>query len=92
MGNYVEYMILGYAAMALILGGMIAWLYLRYRALKREAALVEQIAAEEQGDRVHATVGAVESEAQPDEAAAGVSGMANPSTATDRARTIPRET
>jgi len=92
MGEYVEYMIIGYAAMALILGGMIAWLYLRYRALKREAALVDQMAAEEQGDRVHAAVGALESEAQPDEATPGVTGMANPSTATDRARTIPRET
>lgn len=92
MGKYAEYMILGYAAMALLLGGMIAWIYLRYRALKREAALVEQMAAEEQGDRVHATVGALESDAQPEDATPGVSGMANPSSSADRARTIPRET
>jgi len=91
MGMYAEYMILGYASMALILGGMIAWIYLRYRALRREAALVEQMAAEEHSDHVHAVVGALESEAQPDQATPGVSGMANPSTPTDRARTAPRE-
>ncbi|NLE52649.1 MAG: heme exporter protein CcmD [Chloroflexi bacterium] len=90
MGKYAEYAILGYSAMALILGGMIAWMYLRYRALRREAALVEQVAAEEAGDRVHAAVGALESDAQPEDATPGVSGMANPST--DRARTAPRET
>lgn len=86
MGKFAEYMILGYAAMAIILSGMVAWLYLRYRGLKREAALVEQMAAEEHGDRVHAAVGALESEAQPGQAAPGVSGMANPSTSADRVR------
>ncbi|HMM29057.1 MAG: heme exporter protein CcmD [Chloroflexota bacterium] len=86
MGKFAEYMILGYSAMALILGGMIAWIYLRYRALRREAALVEQMAAEERGDRVHAAVGALESDAQPEQATPGVSGMANPSTTADRVR------
>lgn len=86
MGKFAEYMILGYSAMALILGGMIAWIYLRYRALRREAALVEQMAAEESGDRVHAAVGALESDAQPEQATPGVSGMANPSTTADRVR------
>ncbi len=86
MGKFAEYMILGYSAMALILGGMIAWIYLRYRALRREAALIEQMAAEERGDRVHAAVGALESDAQPGQATPGVSGMANPSTSADRVR------
>lgn len=84
MGEYAEYMILGYSAMALILGGMVVWIYLRYQGLKREAALVEQMAAEERGDRVHAAVGALESDAQPDQATPGMTGMANPTT--DRTR------
>lgn len=85
MGKFAEYMILGYASMAIILSGMVAWLYLRYRGLKREAALVEQMAAEERGG-VHAAVGALESDAQPGQATPGVSGMANPSTSADRVR------
>jgi len=85
MGKYAEYAFLGYGAMALILGAMIAWLYLRYRALQREAAIVEQVAAEERGDRVHAAVGALESDAQPDQATPGMTGMANPTTDRPRA-------
>jgi len=92
MGKYAEYMILGYSAMAVILGGMIAWIYLRYRALQREAALIEQVAAEEARDRVHAAVGATESEALPGEATPGVSGMAASGTGADRARSAPHET
>ncbi|MBN1678865.1 MAG: hypothetical protein JW966_01145 [Anaerolineae bacterium] len=53
MAEYAEYMILGYATMAVILGAMVLAMVLRYRSLTREARLIEQIAIEEglAGDR-----------------------------------------
>ncbi len=85
-GKYAEYMALGYAATFVILGAMVLWLVLRFRALRREQAQIEQLELEIR-DEVAATVGAVERQAQPQAATPGVSGMANPST--DRARELP---
>lgn len=53
-GKYANYMALGYAAMALLLGGMVLWLYLRYRGLIREEQAVEQMEAEERAERAAA--------------------------------------
>jgi heme exporter protein CcmD len=53
-GKYANYMALGYAAMALLLGGMVLWLYLRYRALIREEQAIEQMEAEERAERAAA--------------------------------------
>jgi heme exporter protein CcmD len=53
-GKYADYMALGYAAMALLLGGMVLWLYLRYRALIREEQAIEQMEAEERAERAAA--------------------------------------
>ncbi|MBN1200953.1 MAG: heme exporter protein CcmD [Anaerolineae bacterium] len=50
MGDYAEYMILGYALMGAVLGGMVARLVWRWRALRRELARIEQIEAEERGE------------------------------------------
>lgn len=47
MGNNADYMLLGYALMAILLGGMIAWTYFRFRQLDRESALIDQFEAEE---------------------------------------------
>jgi heme exporter protein CcmD len=58
-GKYANYMALGYAAMALLLGGMLLWLYLRYRALVREEQAVEQMEAEERAERAAAAPPAV---------------------------------
>ncbi len=41
-GKYADYMALGYSAMALVLGGMAAWIYVRFRHAQREMARVEQ--------------------------------------------------
>ena len=46
-GKYADYMALGYAAMAVLLGGMVLWLYLRHRALIREEQTLDQMEAEE---------------------------------------------
>lgn len=46
-GKYADYMALGYAAMALVLGAMIAWIYWRYRMLYQEQAQIEQLEAED---------------------------------------------
>ncbi len=50
-GKYAEYMALGYSAMAVILGGMAAWVYLRYRQARREMARVEHMAQELRSER-----------------------------------------
>jgi heme exporter protein CcmD len=57
-GKYADYMALGYAAMALLLGGMVLWLYLRYRALMREEQAIEQMEAEERAERAAAPAAA----------------------------------
>jgi hypothetical protein len=54
-GKYADYMALGYAAMALLLGGMVLWLYLRYRGLIREEQAIAQMEAEERAEREAAT-------------------------------------
>ena len=77
MGKYAEYMILGYASMAVLLGGMIAWIYWRYRMLFREEALIDQYEAEERGDRVASSVGAVEEDVLPGETSRGMTDMAS---------------
>jgi hypothetical protein len=50
-GKYAEYMALGYASMALILGGMVFWLYWRFRMVLREAQMVEELEAEVRAER-----------------------------------------
>ncbi len=47
-GKYADYMALGYAAMALLLSGMIGMIYWRYRRLYQEQAQIDQLEAEEQ--------------------------------------------
>lgn len=88
-GKYSEYMALGYAAAALILGGMVVWMYLRYVALRREAAQIDQLEEEIREDRVAQTVGAQEHQAQPEAATEEVSGMAAPGS--DRSRAFPAD-
>ena len=90
MGKNADYMFLGYAVALIVLLVMVGWMYWRYRMALREQQQLAALEAEARADRVSATVGAYEEDAQPQEATPGVSGMANPST--DRARTIPRET
>lgn len=87
MGEYAEYAILGYAMMGVVLGGMVLWIYIRYLNLRREQQLIAQMEAEEGLDRVRQATGAVEDDAQPEDAAPGQSGMAGPGS--DRARTLP---
>jgi hypothetical protein len=53
-GKHADYMALGYAMMALLLGGMVLWTYLRYRVLARESAELDRIEAEEQQERAAA--------------------------------------
>ena len=50
-GKYADYMALGYSAMALVLGGMAAWIYVRFRQARREMARVEQMARELRSER-----------------------------------------
>lgn len=90
MGKYAEYMILGYASMALLLGGMIAWIYWRYRMLFREEALIDQYEAEERGDRVASSVGAVEEAVSYGHVAPGITDTASPGEKITRK--YPRET
>ena len=45
-GKFAEYMAIGYAAMAIILGSMIAWIYLRFRALLAQQEQIGQLEAE----------------------------------------------
>jgi len=45
-GKYTEYMVLGYAAMATILGLMIAWIYLRFRTVVAQQEQISQLEAE----------------------------------------------
>jgi heme exporter protein CcmD len=79
MGKYAEYMILGYASMAVLLSGMIAWIYWRYRTLFQEEALLDQYEAEEHGDRVASSVGAMEEDVLPGETSPGMTDAASPS-------------
>jgi hypothetical protein len=53
-GEHADYMALGYAMMALLLGGMVLWTYFRYRVLMRESAELDRIEAEEQQERAAA--------------------------------------
>jgi len=46
-GKYADYMALGYAAMAVILSGMIGLIYWRFRALIQEDAQIDQLEAED---------------------------------------------
>jgi heme exporter protein CcmD len=46
-GKYADYMALGYAAMAVLLSGMIGWIYWRYRMLFQEQAQIDQLEAED---------------------------------------------
>ena len=55
-GKYADYMALGYAAMAVLLGGMVLWLYLRYRGLLREEQAIAQMEAEERAERAAAAL------------------------------------
>lgn len=88
-GKHADYMALGYAVMAVLLGGMIVWMYLRYVALNRDSRQLDALEAELREDRVRETVGAVEQDAQPGAATPGLSGMAAPDS--ERARTLPGE-
>jgi hypothetical protein len=63
-GKHADYMAMGYAAMAILLGGMVLWLYLRYRILQREDLELDRIEAEEQQAR-GAAVARSEDEAAP---------------------------
>jgi heme exporter protein CcmD len=76
-GKHADYMAIGYAVMALLLGGMVLWLYLRYRALENESAELDRIEAEEYAERDHvaSAVGALEEQARPEAAAPGVSDL-----------------
>lgn len=85
--KYAEYMALGYISMAVLLGGLIAWIYWRYRLAQRENRLLDQIEAEARQDRVAASIGAMEEDAQPEDATPGASGMESPMSR--RERTLP---
>ncbi len=50
-GKYADYMALGYSAMALVLGGMAAWIYLRYRQAQHKLAYLEQMARDLREER-----------------------------------------
>ncbi|GAB4414621.1 MAG: hypothetical protein KatS3mg051_0159 [Anaerolineae bacterium] len=45
-GKYAEYMALGYAAMAIILALMVAWIALRFRALRAQQEEIARLEAE----------------------------------------------
>lgn len=51
MPDNIEYAYMGYAATLIGLGGLIAWIYLRFVALRRDARQVEQIEAEVRSER-----------------------------------------
>ncbi len=53
-GDYSEYMAIGYAAMALVMFAMIAWMYLRYVGLRRQEAEIVQLEQEVQAERAQA--------------------------------------
>ncbi len=76
-GKHADYMAIGYAVMAILLGGMVLWLYLRYRALETKSAELDRIEAEEHAehDRVASAVGALEEQARPEAAARGISDL-----------------
>jgi hypothetical protein len=46
-GDNANYMAMGYAVTAILLGGMILWMYVRYRGLEHEQELIDQLEAEE---------------------------------------------
>jgi hypothetical protein len=50
-GKHADYMALGYAAMGILLGLMVLWLYLRYRVLQREEVELDRFEAEEMQER-----------------------------------------
>jgi hypothetical protein len=50
-GKHADYMALGYAAMGLLLGLMVLWLYLQYRVWLRQDMELDQLEAEEQQER-----------------------------------------
>jgi len=88
-GNHLDYMGIGYAVIALVLGGMVLWLFMRFQSLRREEQLMAQLEAEDRaagGDRVAAAVGAVEAQSRPEVAAPGVTDMVAPS---ERGRNTP---
>ncbi len=87
MGKNADYMILGYAAMAIILFGMVAWLYWRYVMARREDVLLTEFEAEQQVDAVSSVVGAMEEDVLPQRATPGQSGMSGPTS--DYVRTLP---
>ena len=87
MGKNADYMILGYAAMAIILFGMVAWLYWRYVMARREDVLLTEFEAEQQVDAVSSVVGAMEEDVLPQRATPGQWGMSGPSS--DYVRTLP---
>ncbi len=64
-GKYAEYMALGYGAMALILAAMIAWMYLRFRALIRENEAVSELEAELEAERAAGKAAPREPAAEP---------------------------
>jgi hypothetical protein len=75
-GKHADYMALGYAMMALLLGGMVLWLYFRYRVLARESAELDRFEAEEQQERAAASRGS--DDAAPVRAGAVVSASTAP--------------
>jgi hypothetical protein len=75
-GKHADYMALGYAMMGLLLGGMVVWLYFRYRVLARESAELDRIEAEEQQERAAAPHGS--DDAVPMRAGAVVSASTAP--------------
>ena len=50
-GKHSDYMAMGYAAMGILLGGMVLWLVLRYRLLNREQQMIDQLEAEARDER-----------------------------------------
>ncbi len=87
MGKNAEYMILGYAAMAVILLGMVVWVYWRTVMARREELLLSELEAEQHVDSVSAAVGAMEEDVQPERATPGQSGMSGPTS--EYVRTLP---
>jgi hypothetical protein len=49
-------MALGYAAMGLLLGSMVLWLYVQYRVLRREEVELDRLEAEEKRERAASAV------------------------------------
>jgi hypothetical protein len=64
-GKYADYMAMGYSAMALILAAMIAWIYLRFRALIRENEAVAELEAELEAERAAGKAAPREAAAEP---------------------------